>query len=133
MRTQIGHDRQVPMPLGNGFFIDPESPHDLRGSARQPPLDRARLDPPGQTVGIWLHHLVGLKDARHEGGLKWSAHRAARATGVRHDHLSKALHRIEQAGYITVTRRTGRNPLVIFQDVPKDCRCLLCTMTGVHA
>ena len=43
---QIGHDRQVPMPLGDGLLIDPNPADDLWDPARQPPLDRPRLDPP---------------------------------------------------------------------------------------
>ena len=43
---QIGHDRQIPMPLGDGLLVDPEPGDHLVAPPRQAPLDRAPLDPP---------------------------------------------------------------------------------------
>ncbi len=77
-------------------------------------------------VGMWLHHLAGLKRRQRDGGVEWSARAAERPIGIHHSDLSKALRRIEKAGYVTVRRAPGRKPLVTLQEVPSNCRCCLC-------
>ena len=42
---EIRHDRQIPVPLGDGLFIDPQPRHHLMAPPGQAALDRARLDP----------------------------------------------------------------------------------------
>jgi len=43
---QVSHDRQVAMPLRDGFLIDPQADDHLGPAPSQPSLDGPRLDPP---------------------------------------------------------------------------------------